>query len=84
MNNPSDSRREEKNRYKSTGFLFTGVARSFQQGGQNEGGFGMRGRSPSHGKEISCLKTTSSCTLLGGVLCSGIDKFPTLFFFFSF
>ena len=41
----------------------------------------MRGRSPSHGKEISCLKTTSSCTLLGGVLCSGIDKFPTLFFF---
>ena len=47
----------------------------------------MRGRSPSHGKDIfenSCLKTTSSCTLLGGVLYSGIDLFPTLFFSFPF
>ena len=37
--------------------------------------------------ENSCMKTAFSCTLntiIRGSLCSGIDKFPTLFLFLFF
>ena len=45
---------------------------------------------PSHGREIfenSCMQPTFSCTLnviIRGSLCSGIDRFPTLFSFLFF
>ena len=38
-------------------------------------------------KKKSCMKTKFSCTLntiIRGSLCSGIDQFPTLFYFHSF